>query len=212
MTAQSAQVNFDIHGKSKAIAVPESHVDLMGNITFTEEQLARRWFRESQKCGTRRAEQFQALNQWKDQIPAGHPARSQKKLDGIAAYATLNLQCQENLEADLAKNALLIDTIAYERAQADVERLTLRINGRAEQVEVPEETDPETGVISQEYVPYVPAIEAIPPQIDSVDDQGNPVTADNPAYLEAVAARDAAQAVIDGAGQDVLDLVALRAG
>lgn len=210
MAAQPASIDFDINGEVRAISVPESHVDLMGNTTFTVEQLARRWKRESEKPGHRRAEQFKDLNQWKDNIPAGHPAASQKNLDGINAFASLTLQCQENLAADLAKNELLKSAIAYEQAQRDVAYWQLKIDGRDERLEVPEETDPETGEVTQEYVSYLSPIEPIPQTIDTLDEGGDPVTVDNPTYLEAVAARDAAQSVIDAASQNTIDLVAAR--
>lgn len=210
MAAQPASIDFDINGEVRAISVPESHVDLMGNTTFTVEQLARRWKRESEKPGHRRAEQFKDLNQWKDNIPEGHPAVSQKNLDGINAFASLTLQCQENLAADLAKNELLKSAIAYEQAQRDVAYWQLKIDGRDERLEVPEETDPETGEVTQEYVSYLSPIEPIPQTIDTLDEDGDPVTVDNPTYLEAVAARDAAQSVIDAASQNTIDLVAAR--
>lgn len=119
------------------------------------------------------------------------------------------------IEAE-ADNVRLALVLAYEQAQRDLASLTLLIDGRAEVPaveEVPEETDPDTGEILVAYVapvPAVPAIDPLPLTIETYDEAGDPVTVDNPAYIDAVAARDTAQALIDGASQDTLDLVEAR--
>jgi len=72
---------------------------------------------------------------------------------------------------------------------------------------VPEQTDPETGEVTQEYVAPVSAID---PLSLTIEVEGE--TVDNPEYLAATTELANVQAVIDGASQDVLDLVSQRAG
>lgn len=133
-----------------------------------------------------------------------------------AAFQAAAFAAQAAARQAEADNAKLKDVLAYEQAQRDLAEHSLRIEGRAEVPaveEVPEQRDPDTGEVVQEYVPAqpaIPAIEPLPTTIDTVDEQGNPVTADNPSYVQAVAARDAAQAVIDAATQDTLDLLEAR--
>lgn len=116
-------------------------------------------------------------------------------------------------EADNAKLALVLE---YEQAERELARLDLLLNGRAEVPaveEVLEELDPSTGEVLVEYVAPVAAIPAIEPlaqTLDSVDEQGNPTTIANPAHVQAVAERDAAQSILDSVSTDTLELVELR--
>jgi hypothetical protein len=116
-------------------------------------------------------------------------------------------------EEDNAKLALVL---AHEQAEKELVRLDLLLNGRAEVPaveEVLEERDPETGEVLVEYVApvaAVPAIEPLAQTVDSVDEQGNPVSIPNPVRVQAVAEQDAAQAVITGASAETLELVEQR--
>lgn len=134
--------------------------------------------------------------------------------------ADLFQQCAFQAQTDAreaeADNIRLAAVLAYEQALRDTARLTLLIDGRAEipaADEVLEEIDPDTGEVLAAYVapaPAIPAIAPLPLTIDSVDETGDPAIIDNPAYISAVAERDTAQAVIDAASQDTLDLWGLR--
>ncbi|WP_296059618.1 hypothetical protein [uncultured Amphritea sp.] len=134
--------------------------------------------------------------------------------------ADLFQQCAFQAQTDAreaeADNIRLAAVLDYEQALRDIARLTLLIDGRAEVTaveEVPEEIDPDTGEILVAYVAPAPAIPAIAPlalTIDSIDETGDPVIIDNPAYIAAVAERDTAQAVIDAASPETLDLWGLR--
>jgi hypothetical protein len=84
--------------------------------------------------------------------------------------------------------------------------LELRINGRDAVDEVPEETDQDTGEVTQAYVKTEPAIE---PLATTIDQDGE--TVNNPAYVQAVDDLAAAQAMIDGAAAEVVSLVVERA-
>lgn len=134
----------------------------------------------------------------------------------VAAYQAHAEACRTVGHQEKVANEVLKAVLAYEQAARDVAELTLRIEGRAEVpavVEVPEETDPVTGEVIQEYVAPVPAIPAVEPlatTLDTVDEQGNPVTINNLAYIEAVGQRDTAQAIIDSATAEVLGWVEQR--
>ncbi len=135
----------------------------------------------------------------------------------VTAYQNHAEACRAIGWTAKASNQLLIEVLAYEQAQRDIARLTLLISGRdyvPAIAEVPEEIDPETGEVLQEYVPPVPAVEAIEPlpqTVEQYDEGGTLQTADNPDYLAAVAALNAAQAVIDNVQPEVLVWVEQRA-
>lgn len=193
------------------IELTESHIDLMSGITFTQAQLIRRWDRElSRKWPPVVQMNLRDFIEIKDGPGADQLPNYAENVAMLDQFIADKQVCYLRRVTDEGRNALLKDAIAYEQAQRDVERLTLKIHGREAVEEVPEETDPETGETIRQFVAPISAVEPIPMQIESVDDDGNPATIENPAYVEAMAARDAAQAIIDGAGQDVLDLVAQR--
>ncbi len=106
---------------------------------------------------------------------------------------------------------MLVSAIEYEKATRDKQTLEWQINGREAVDEVPENKDPETFEITQAFIPAITGIVALEPQINSFDESGNPIQIDNPALVKAQDDLVAAQAVIDGASQDALDLVQLRA-
>ena len=70
---------------------------------------------------------------------------------------------------------------------------------------MPEERDPDTQEITQEYVAPVEAVE---PLAQTIEQDGE--TVDNPAYLDVVAELAECQAVIDEASPEVLTQVSQR--
>lgn len=137
----------------------------------------------------------------------------QEQVSAYQAHAEAARAIGRQAKAD---NALLGEILAYEQALRDVAELTLRIEGRAEVPaveEVLEELDPETGEVLVEYVAPVAAIPAVEPlaqTVEQTDEEGVTTTVPNPAYVEAVAARDTAQAVIDNVKPEVLVWVERR--
>lgn len=141
---------------------------------------------------------------------------SEEESASLALFQQSAFAAQQVARQAEADNALLVQILGVEQAERTLAEQTLLIAGRAAVPaveEVPEQIDPDTGEVIQEYVPGVPAIPAIEPlapTIESTDEQGNPLTVDNPAYVQAVEARNTAQAVLDGVGAEVLGWVEQR--
>ncbi|HBN15070.1 MAG: hypothetical protein CMQ46_13945 [Gammaproteobacteria bacterium] len=190
------------------ITFADSHVDLMGDVTFSQKQLIRRWDQElGKKWGQEVQDNLRDFMQIKASLnPETFPNYAANETL-LAEFIADKQVCYERRIADEAKNALLISVIEYEQAVRRKAELELLINGREAVEEVPEETDPVTGEVTQEYVP---AIEAVEPMAQTIDQEGE--TVDNPDYLAAVAELAECQAVIDGAGAEVLAHVAARSG
>jgi len=189
------------------ITFADSHVDLMGSITFTPVQLMQRWDRELLKKWRQRTQDdlrdFRDLKADLDPETLPNYAENDALLTAFIADKQL---IYSRRVADVSKNQLLIDTLAHEAALRRKAEIELLINGRDEVIEVPEQTDPETGEVTQEYVAPVPGIDPLP---QTIEVEGE--TVDNPDYLAATAELAEVQDTIDSASQDVLDLVALRA-
>ncbi len=106
--------------------------------------------------------------------------------------------------------------LTYEQAIRDQAALILKINGRdaiPATDEIPEERDPETGEIIQEYSPAqpaIPGIEPLPEIIERPDEFGITVTVPNRDYIEAIDNLAAAEAVIAEASEDTISLAQQR--
>ncbi|HDZ10023.1 hypothetical protein [Pseudohongiella sp.] len=194
------------------ITFADSHVDLMGSVTFTPQELQRRWDRELQKKWRKEVQDnLRDFMQIKPSLdPETFPQYAQNDVL-LSDFISDKQTCYQRRLADEVKNELLITTIAYEHAVRRKAELELMIDGRDAVAEVPEETDPETGEVTQTYVPPVTAVEPLATTIESVDESGDPVTITNPALTQALADLADAQAVIDDASGEVLTLAAERA-
>ena len=178
------------------ITFAESHVDLMGNITFTNQQLQRRWDQELLKKWRIEVQDnlrdFMQIKAGLDPLTFPNYAENDALL---TAFITDKQTCYTRRVADEAKNALLIATLAHEAAVSRKAELELLINGR----EAVSEVLDELGEV------VTPAVEAVEPLAATIEGE------ENPAYVQAVADLAAADAVIDGASVEVLALVADRA-
>jgi hypothetical protein len=178
------------------ITFADSHVDLMGSVTFTTVQLMRRWDQELLKKW--RAEVQDNLRDFM-QIKAGldpltFPNYAQN--DALLTEFIADKQtCYMRRVADEAKNALLIETLAYEAAVSRKAEIELLMSGREAVAEVLDDNG--------EVV--IPAVEAIEPLAATIEGE------DNPAYVQALANLAAADAVIDGASAEVIALAVDRA-
>jgi hypothetical protein len=181
-----------------------SFIDLMGNVVWTDEQMDR-------YCERLVLRQFneRRRRQLDDMITGsllGRYTPTTEEAAEIEAYGDLRFAVREQRLKAVADNAKLAGAIAYEQAVRQKAELELRINGRDAVDEVPEETDQDTGEVTQAYVKAEPAIE---PLATTIDQDGE--TVNNPAYVQAVDDLAAAQAMIDGAAAEVVSLVVERA-
>ena len=129
------------------------------------------------------------------------------------AYMTHALTVKAGTDTLRLLNARKIAAIAYERAVERLARYRV-VDGQLGQAYQAATYD-ELGNELTPEVPYIPAIDPLPLQVEEWDytDPLNPVTVmvDNPAVAQDDAERSAAQAVISGATQQILDDVATRA-
>jgi len=93
----------------------------------------------------------------------------------------------------------------------------LHPGGRPAVPEVPETVDPDTGEIIQEYISAIPEIEPLPETITvaTYDEYGNKMgeqTVPNPPVVKDEQERLEAQAIIDSADTDTLNIVGYRKG
>ncbi|HBX36212.1 MAG TPA: hypothetical protein DEG76_02435, partial [Pseudohongiella sp.] len=135
------------------IVIADSHVDLMGSVTFSQKQLIRRWDQElGKKWGQEVQDNLRDFMQIKASLdPETFPNYAQNE-SLLAEFIADKQVCYSRRIADEAKNALLISVIEYEQAVRRKAELELLINGREAVAEVPEERDPDTQEITQEYV------------------------------------------------------------
>lgn len=193
------------------ITFADSHVDLMGNVTFTGQQLMRRWDAELNKKWSREVQDnLRDFMQLKPDLdPLTFPNYDQNEALRVA-FITDKQICYQRRIADEAKNAKLISAIEYEQAVQRKAALELAINGRVAVDEVPEVKDPDTGEVTQEFVPAVTAVEPMATTIEQIMETGTETVA-NPAYTQAVSDLAHADAVIAGASAETLALVSQRA-
>ncbi len=162
-----------------SVVFPDSHVDLMGNVTFTRAQLINRWDRElARKWSQPVQDNLRDFMMVKDSLDPETFPEFATNLAYLQEFTADKQICYTRRMADEAKNDILIQVIAYENAVRRKAELELRLFGREAESEIQEERDPETGVVTQ---PYVPAIEAVEPLPATLELDGQAV--DNPEYL-----------------------------
>lgn len=192
------------------ITFPDSHIDLMGNNPFTPAQVADRWDRELlRKWAKITQDNLRDFMQIKAAVdPETFPNYAQNEAL-LTEFITDKQECYSKRVLDEAKAVLLDQVLAYEQAVRQVADLELRIDGREAVDEITEETDPETGEVTQVYVPAITAIE---PMAATIEVEGE--TIDNPEYLTAFADLEAAEAIIAVVSDDEEDplraLIVLR--
>ncbi|MDO9475735.1 MAG: hypothetical protein Q7L07_03410 [Pseudohongiella sp.] len=177
------------------ITFAESHVDLMGSITFSNAQLTRRWDQElGKKWRPEVQDNLRDFNQLKASLdPETFPSYAYNDAL-LTEFITDKQTCYTRMMVDLGKNQLLIATLAHEAAVNRKAELELLINGRAAVAEVLDEFDQ---VVT-------PAVEAVEPLAATIEGD------DNPAYAQAVADLAAADAVIAGASAELIALATSR--
>lgn len=194
------------------IEFAESKIDMMGNVTRTPAQVMRQWDRELARKWPKVVQMnLRDFIEIKDEPGADQLPQYAENVAMLESFIQDKQTCYIRRVQDVARNQLLIDTIAYERALVDVQRLSVKIEGQEYIAPTEEVTDPETGEVTTPYSPGQREVIAIPPTIEQVNEEQQTVEVDNPAYVEAVAARDAAQAIVDNVSQEVLELVGIRA-
>lgn len=166
-----------------------SFIDLMSSTVWSQDDIARRAQRTVLQQFTR--QQIRDLDDMVTGQAQGLYQLTEAEQALVAQYAAAKLKARaDRLEAE-ADNALLIQVLAYEQAQRDVEVLSLRINGR---VAIDAEIDPETQQI------VVPAVD----EIVAMDEQDE-------AFQAVVEALEASFGVINQATSDVITLCQERA-
>lgn len=128
----------------------------------------------------------------------------------VAEFNAVSSQAREDVIKALVDNELLKEVLAYEQAERTVATTSLFIDGRDEVVEVPEQRDPDTGEVIVEYVAPVSAVEPVQRTYQWTNEEGEIISSPYPAYVQAVAERDAAEALISAAAPEVVALVAQR--
>jgi len=188
------------------IEFAESHVDLMGRVTFTQAQLMRRWDRELlRKWRQEVQDNLRDFMQIKASLdPDTFPNFAENEALLSTFIADKNLVYTRRV-ADEAKNQLLIQTIAYEQAIRRKAELEVLISGRPATSAIPEERDPDTQEVIQ---PFVPALEAVEPLPATVELDGQAV--DNPEYLSVAGELQQVDDLIANSPQEVAELAASR--
>ena len=183
-------------------------IDLQSNTTYTAAQLEKRYdalIRSKYPLRKERAMNRRAIGTLKGKyVPTVADAADE------AAYEAHTKAVRDDYEQAVIDNVLLVSTIQYEQAQ---QRLTCyRLSeGVAAVAEIPEEKDPDTGEILQEYVPAIIGIDPLPATIEqnTYDDEGNLTGTEtilNPCIVQDEAERSAAQEIINDATTEVLTL------
>ena len=172
------------------IVFTESHVDLMGSITFTRQQLIKRWDQELARKWSEPVQtnlrDFMQIKASLDPLTFPNYAENEALL---TAFIADKQTCYLRRIADEAKSDLLVDTLAYEAAVQRKAELELLIDGREAVAEVLDEFG-----------------EVITPAVEAVE----PLDVESDAYTQAVADLAEADAAITGASAEVLALAADR--
>lgn len=178
------------------IEFADSHVDLMGSVTFSSAQLTRRWDQELGKKW--RPEVQNNLRDFKQMKPELDPETFPNYAANdamLSEFSTDKQTCYGRMMVDMGRNQLLIATLKYEAAVRRKAELELLINGREAVAEVLNEFD-------EVVTPAVEVIEPLPATLEGED---------NPAYIEAIAELSTIETTINSASAEVLALAELRA-
>ena len=141
-------------------------------------------------------------------------ARKQQHLEGIPFKASYEMERFLTRNIDnaylkaVADNILLKKIVSYEQAEIRLARYILS-EGVTGVDEIPEVIDPDTGEITQEYVPAIIAIDPLPltievPVYDEEGVQTGTETILNPPVVQDASERVVAQETIDKANAEVI--------
>jgi len=187
-------------------------IDLQSNTTFEEYQLERRYdkhIRSKFPLIVERTMNRKAMGQSKGKYMLTASNMAQE-----AAYETHCNAVRVDLEQAKLDNALLKGAIRYERATARLQRYILS-QGITQVAGVEEIINPETGEVTQEYVPAIIGIEPIEKTIvvnlfGSEGEITGTKEIPNPLITNDVAERESAQAIIDSASAELKGLIEVR--
>jgi hypothetical protein len=194
------------------IEFAQSHVDLMGSLIYTEAQLSRKWQRElARRYSKDTQENLRDFNQVKDLLPDGHPRKTGETATLVNNFIADRFDLMDRLDADLAKNTLLIAALAYELAAIQLPRLQVRITGQDYIAPTEAVSDPETLEVTTPFDAGQREVIAVPALVDSVDEGGEAIEIDNPLLLEIQAKIDQFEILMFEASTEVKDLVEERA-
>lgn len=108
-----------------SITFAESHVDLMGNVTFTSQQLANRWEWELEKKWSRvTQDNLRDFMQIKDIVDANTFPSYAENVSMLGQFIIDKQTCYTRRVADEARNALLKSVLIHEcliREKSDIE-------------------------------------------------------------------------------------------
>lgn len=183
----------------------QSFINLMGDVVFTEAQIRHRLKDIERSVYSERDEQ--ELGRIVDGIALGAWPADQESLVKVNNFKNF---MEEMIVLGItvrAENDLLFRTISYEQAQIRLAQV-IALDGRPEQIAVDATYDAD-GIELTPAIPYIAGVEPLPEFVE-VEIGGALTTIRNPAVVQDEAERAAAQAVIDGAGVDVLELAGLR--
>lgn len=182
-------------------------IDLMGQTPWTIQQIRKRCH---QMIATKYTPEQQAnVRTLLHGVATGAIEPTEVQLEEINDY-TAFMQSIEATGLRAESDMVLINgVLAYEKARARLAKVRLSV-GREEVQAVEEVVDEDTGETLVEAVAYVASIEPLPLQIESADEEGEPIMIDNPIVVQDELQRVAAYAVIDNASQAVIDLVVVR--
>jgi len=132
---------------------------------------------------------------------------SLKATANLTALNTYMAQVATDTDTNRANNLHNQQLHDYRRAVARLAQVELSVGRKAytEQVPTGEQVWDEQLMKMVDVMQTIkhPAIKPVPATIDSVDEQGNPITIPNPVVVQDEAERAAAQAVIDATPADV---------
>ena len=187
-------------------------VDLQSNTTFSENQLQKRYdayIRSKYPLHIERGIKRRATGKAKGKYIPNSAEIAQE-----AAYETHCKNMQDDLGQARIDNTLLKGAIRYERATARLHKYSLA-DGVLAVDETPEIRDPDTGEVTQEYIPAIKGIEPLEQTVTvsvfgSEGEVAGTKQIPNPLIAQDNAEREAAQQVIDNATGETLSLVAER--
>ena len=187
-------------------------VDLYSNNIFTDAQLLRRYDQHIKTyfpTVTERAMNRRAMGQ----IKGKYNPTANEVLQEVA-YETHCKNVRDDFDQAIIDNALLIEVIGYEQAEIRLARYILSV-GVDYVPEILEVIDSETGEVLQEYIPAIAEIEPLPLIIEvTVYNEEGEVTGtnmiENPLITQDILERSEAQAILEAANAEILNLVELR--
>ncbi len=189
-------------------------IDLMGNAPMNQAQLDAR--NSAHVHSKYSADREDMINRMVTGVGAGLYKFKDNEAALAQEYGAWCTEVEEAREKARADSILLRGALTYEKAKRRLERYILAV-GRPEILPVAEALEPDTGEITQEAIPGVPRVEPLPPNVTvpTYNDEGEQTGTrqePDPLIVQDEAERAEAQAVVDNASQEELNLIALRIG